>query len=58
MILKKLVISALSYAVRDPVVQKQAKNIAKKRILNAKYLDSEFSKIKFFEATIVDFVKY
>ena len=36
MILKKLVISALSYAVRDPVVQKQAKHIAKNVATKAK----------------------
>ena len=36
MILKKFVISALSYAVRDPVVQKQAKYIAKNVVTKAK----------------------
>ena len=36
MILKKLVISALSYAVRNPAVQKQAKHIAKNVATKAK----------------------
>ena len=36
MILKKLVISALSYAARDPAVQKQAKHIVKNVATHAK----------------------
>ncbi len=36
MILKKLVISALSYAAQNPAVQKQAKHIAKNVAIKAK----------------------
>ena len=36
MLLKKLVISALSYAAQDPAVQKQAKHIAKNVATKAK----------------------